>query len=637
TPMNGIIGMTELVLNTDLAPRQREFLGVVKGSAHTLLALLNDVLDFSKIEAGRLDLEAIPFGLRDELGDTLKALGLRAEQQGLELAAHIHPDVPDTLVGDPGRLRQVVINLVGNAIKFTERGEVVVVVEAEDVSASNVALHFAVRDTGVGVRRDQQERIFDAFTQADSSTTRRYGGTGLGLAIAARLVALMGGRIWLESEPGRGSTFHFTARFRRPEAPPIETAAGLATIRDLRVLIVDDNATNRRILEEMLSSWHMKPRAVDGGAVALATLRGAREKGEPFDLVLLDAMMPGMDGFELAREIGRDPHLAAATLMMLSSSASADDAKRCRLLGIAAQLTKPVKQSELFDAIVTAVAGDVPHLAADGVVSAASKRPLRILVAEDHPVNARVAAGLLEKWGHSVAVARNGKEALEALDSQPFDLVLMDVQMPEMDGLEATAAIRAREVGTDRHLPIIAMTAHAMKGDRERCLEAGMDDYVAKPVQPGDLFDAVEANATRAVASGPSSAAVPPPAQTSTVASLPTAAADLRRRFDGDQALLREIVDLFLDDTPTLLEQLRASIQRGDHGAVEREAHMLKGSVSHFGATAAVDAARQLEGMGRAGDLSQATAALSALESALSELMPVLVGLRGDEHDGGAV
>jgi signal transduction histidine kinase/DNA-binding response OmpR family regulator/HPt (histidine-containing phosphotransfer) domain-containing protein len=684
TPMNGIIGMTELVLNTDLTPRQREFLSVVKGSAHTLLALLNDVLDFSKIEAGRLDLEEIRFGLRDELGDTLKALALRAEQKGLELAAHIHPDVPDALVGDPGRLRQIVINLVGNAIKFTERGEVVVDVEARDVSATHAGLHFAVRDTGVGVPLAQQQRIFEAFTQADSSTTRRYGGTGLGLAIAARLVELMNGRIYLESEPGRGSTFHFTARFRRPDTPPAEPTNRLATIRDLRVLIVDDNATNRQILEEMVSSWQMKPRAVDGGAAALAALRDASEKGEPFDIVLLDAMMPGMDGFQLAGEIGRDEQLAAATLMMLSSSASAEDAERCRQLGIAAHLTKPVKQSELLDAIVTVVAGETPPLPLDGPASAASKRPLRILVAEDHPVNARVAAGLLEKWGHTVELAGNGKEALEALDRQRFDVVLMDVQMPEMDGFEATGAIRAREAGTGRHLPIIAMTAHALKGDRERCLEAGMDGYVAKPVQPGELFDAVETIAASRGVSELRSDGEAPPSRPAIMGNGPPArrggdsaaersrpaaarpepraparrggdsgaersrpeaarpeprapaAADVRRRFHDDQALLREIVDLFLAATPPVLDRLRAAIQRSDHAAVEREAHLLKGSVSNFEAEAAVDAARRLENMGRTGDLSQATHALSALEAALEELMPVLVGLRGDEHDGGA-
>jgi signal transduction histidine kinase/DNA-binding response OmpR family regulator len=497
TPMNGVIGMTELTLDTEITSEQREYLTMVKSSADSLLSLLNDILDFSKIEAGKLDLEAIDFGLRDSLDTTMKALGLRAHQKGLELACHIAPDVPDMLVGDPTRLRQVVVNLVGNGIKFTSEGEVVVRVERADETENNVLLHFSVQDTGPGIPPEKQQAIFEAFTQADNSTTRMHGGTGLGLSISTRLVGMMGGHICVDSAPGLGSTFHFTVRFPLSQAPscPYEPV-DLEVLKDLPVLIVDDNATNRRILEEMLLGWGMKPASRVGGREALETLRQAKAEEAPFPLALLDAQMPEMDGFLVADKIKKDESLSGTLVIMLTSAGVRGDAVRCRELGINAYLNKPVNRSDLLDAIKMALkSGDLsdskPQLITQHSL-AEYRRRLRVLLAEDNAVNQKLAVRLLEKRGHTVVVAPTGKAALDAHKQQPFDLVLMDVQMPEMDGFAATAGIRERENGTGVHIPIIAMTAHAMVGDRERCLEAGMDGYLSKPLHPKELFAAIE-------------------------------------------------------------------------------------------------------------------------------------------------
>jgi len=497
TPMNGVIGMTELTLDTELTGEQREYLTMVKSSADSLLSLLNDILDFSKIEAGKLDLEAIDFALRDSLENTMKALSVRAHEKGLELACHVLPDVPDMLVGDPTRLRQVVVNLAGNAIKFTSKGEVVIRVERGEETDTEAVLHFAVHDTGPGIPPAKQRSIFEAFTQADASMTRTHGGTGLGLTISTRLVGMMGGRIWVESEPGLGSTFRFTARFTlsktsRAAYEPVE----LEMLRDLAVLIVDDNATNRRILEEMLLGWRMKPTSADGGSQAFVSLAQAQVLGKPFPLVLLDSQMPGMDGFAVAERIKQDPQHHEAVIIMLTSAGVRGDAIRCRELGINAYLNKPIKRSDLLDAIRMALgcrnrAAEKPSLITQYSL-AENRRRLRVLLAEDNSVNQTLATRLLEKRGHTVVVAETGKLALEALDKQQFDIVLMDVQMPEMDGLAATAAIRDREQNTETHIPIIAMTAHAMVGDKERCLAAGMDRYVSKPLHAKELFAAIE-------------------------------------------------------------------------------------------------------------------------------------------------
>jgi PAS domain S-box-containing protein len=498
TPMNGVIGMTELALDTALTEEQREYLGTVKSSADSLLSLLNDILDFSKIEAGKLDFETIEFSLRDTLDDTMKTLSFRADQKGLELACHIPPDVPDALLGDPARLRQILVNLVGNAIKFTMSGEVVVRVLTASEGGGEVALDVSVTDTGVGIPPEKQRAIFDAFTQADSSMTRTYGGTGLGLTISTRLVELLGGRLSVESEVGRGSTFRFTARFALQESPPARAAAiDMEMLRDLRVLVVDDNATNRRILHDVLVGWHMEPVLTESGRSALDVLEETKHGRQPFSLILLDAQMPDMDGFAVSEVIRHDPHLVGSMLVMLTSSGLRGDAARCRELGIEAYLAKPIRQADLL-ATIRKVLGPQARAEKRRLVTShslrESQRRLRVLVAEDNAVNQLLAVRLLEKGGHEVVVAATGTAALEALENQSFDLVLMDMQMPEMGGLEATIAVREREraSASGQHIPIIAMTANAMVGDKEQCLDAGMDAYLSKPLQVAVLFAAIE-------------------------------------------------------------------------------------------------------------------------------------------------
>jgi len=497
TPMNGILGMSELVLETELTSEQREFLGMVRSSGESLLAVINDILDFSKIEAGKLDFDAIDFNLRDSLNGTLKTLSLRAHEKGLELVCQIHPDVPDKLVGDPGRLRQVVVNLAGNAIKFTQKGEVVFRVRKESQSGDAVDLHFSVTDTGIGIPEEKQRTIFEAFAQADSSMTRKFGGTGLGLTISARLVEGMGGRIWVKSEPGIGATFHFTVRLGlRKDVPREPAPIEAVNLRDMPVLVVDDNATNRRLLQEILTHWQMRPVLADSGRTALAALLLANEAGERFPLILVDAQMPDMDGFALAERIKRNPALAGAIIMMLTSVGQRGDAARCRELDIVAYLTKPISQPELLQAIELALGTARREEAQLTLVTRhtlrQSRKQLRILLAEDNAVNQTLAVRLLEKQGHAVTVVEDGRKALAALEKDAFDLVLMDVQMPGMDGFETTGGIRSQEKVSGAHIPIIAMTAHTMKGDRERCLEAGMDGYISKPIHPQELFEAIE-------------------------------------------------------------------------------------------------------------------------------------------------
>jgi light-regulated signal transduction histidine kinase (bacteriophytochrome)/CheY-like chemotaxis protein len=497
TPMNGIIGMTDLALETDLTREQSEFLGAVKSSAESLMSLINDILDFSKIEAGKLDFENIDFMLRDILDDTVKALGLRAQEKGIELACDIMPDVPEGLEGDPSRLRQIVMNLVGNALKFTDSGEVVLSVEIAEENESETTLHFAVSDTGIGIPLEKQQIIFEAFSQADNSMTRQYGGTGLGLSISSRLVEMMGGRIWVESEVGRGSIFHFTVRLRMQKSSSRKyEPVGVEMLQGLEVLIVDDNATSRRILEKTALSWGMKPTLAERGTEALRDIERASTQGTPFSLVLLDAQMPGMDGFTVAERVNELALPDRPALVMLTSAGLRGDATRCRKSGIEAYLTKPIKRSSLLEIVRTVLGSHATASTHAPVVTIHSLRQdrgrLRILLVEDNPVNEVLATRVLERRGHEVTVARNGTAALKALEKQTPDLVLMDVQMPEMNGFEATAAIREGELKTGNHLPIIAMTAHAMSGDRERCLAAGMDGYVSKPIRADDLFAVVE-------------------------------------------------------------------------------------------------------------------------------------------------
>jgi len=495
TPLNGIMGMTDLALETELSREQREYLETVKTSSDTLLTVINDILDFSKIEAGKIDLEVTDFDLRDTLETTLKTLAVRADEKGLELLCEVAPEVPEVVRGDVTRLRQVVINLVGNAIKFTNQGEVAVQVQVEAGEGRDLALRFTVSDTGIGIAKDKREKIFDPFAQADTSTTRKYGGTGLGLTISVRLVRMMGGKIWMESEEGRGSRFHFTVRMGAADRQEIKvgSAAPPEILRGVRVLVVDDNSTNRRILEGMLKRWEMRPVAVKGGEEALAQLVSAREAGEALGLIVTDMHMPKMDGFALVERIRRRPELSTATIMMLTSAGHRGDAERCQKLGVSAYLLKPIRQSELREAIARVLGareqeGKIPLITRFSLGDARDGSDfLRVLVAEDNPVNQRLIVRLLEKRGHRVALADNGRQALAALEKESFDLVLMDVQMPEMDGFEATSAIRMKEKNSGLYQTIIALTAHAMKGDREKCLAEGMDGYLTKPIRPQEL------------------------------------------------------------------------------------------------------------------------------------------------------
>ena len=496
TPMNGILGMTELVLDTDLTAEQRDSLDLVRLSAESLLTVINDILDFSKIEAGKLEIESIPFDLRESLGETMKALGFRAHQKGLELIYEVQPDVPEAVLGDPGRIRQIIVNLVGNSIKFTEHGEILLSVTQEEESSDAVSLHFAVKDTGVGIPADKQQRVFEAFSQADGSMARKYGGTGLGLTICTRLVALMGGRIWVESQPGQGSTFHFTLHMAIQSASSaLPAPLQPEELRNLPVLIVDDNYTNRRVLQGMLNRWGLRSTAVEGGRAALQALEIAKSTGRCFPLILLDGQMPEMEGFTLAELIRKDAELVGAAIMMLTSAGHKGDAARCRELGISAYLVKPVRQRELLDSI-RQVLQKSPNPKAVSLVTRhtlhETQSRARILLAEDNAVNQTLALRLLEKRGYVVSVVGDGQAAIAALEKDTFDLVLMDIQMPGMDGFEATAAIREKEKRTGGHIPIVAMTAHALKGDQERCIAAGMDDYVSKPIRTSELFSGIE-------------------------------------------------------------------------------------------------------------------------------------------------
>jgi len=605
TPMNAIIGMSELVLDTALSPQQRDYLETVLSSAESLMGIINDILDFSKIESGRLELDSYPIELREWLGDSIKPLALRAHSKHLELACHIAPRIPRYVRGDGLRLRQVVLNLLGNAIKFTRVGEVVLDVQCEREDEGALLLHFQVSDTGIGVAPEQQERIFAAFEQADMSTTRNYGGTGLGLAISSRLVQLMGGRIWVDSQLGEGSTFHFTARFGRvPDHEIPRPRQDMSALNGLQILIVDDNATNRKILEEMCLNWRMSPTLVSGANEALQAMEAAAGRGEHFDLVITDASMPGVDGFTLARRISQSDDLTSTVVMMLSSVDRQVGIEQCRKLGIRSYLTKPIKQSDLFDAIASVLDLSITH---EENVSTATQRfpqiqPLKILLAEDSLANRKLALGLLSRWGHQITVATTGQEALDAMDREKFDVVLMDVQMPELDGL--AAARRIRELEHERktaRIPIIAMTAHAMKGDRERCLEAGMDDYVSKPIRPFDLASVLShygqlQNDGKNLAQGSVSWNTPDtdgPPQNShqedphQFVSWET----LLHHVQEDQNLARDVAEAFLQESPRLQQQLSLAISARDAVRARLAAHTLKGSLKTLGAPAQQTAA----------------------------------------------
>ncbi len=608
TPLNGILGMTDLALETELTSEQSEYLLMVKSSGQGLLGVINDVLDFSKVESGKLEMEEIAFDLPDCIAETLKNLALKAHERRLELACRIGEGVPQQVIGDPGRLRQVLLNLVGNAIKFTEQGEVVLEVQAAALD-DKPELRFTVSDTGIGIPVEKQHLLFGAFWQVDSSSTRRFGGTGLGLAICLRLVRVMGGRIWVESEAGQGSRFHFTIPRReagleqQPSAPaPPETLVGVP------VLVVDDNATNRTILCEVTRGWGMQPQAVEDGPAAIREMESARQTGKAFRVALIDACMPEMDGFELAERVQHDPRWAGAVIMMLTSAGRRGDAARCRQLGVAAYLLKPIRSSELMQALLTVLgqpAGKAPPLVTRHSLREA-RTALHILVAEDNPVNQALILRLLEKEGHQATLARNGGEAVALASTSRFDVVFMDVQMPEMDGFAATTAIRQREQVFGGHLPIIAMTAHALKGDRERCLAAGMDGYIPKPVS----IAAIQAELQKLVAQH--GIVVPdPPAWDYQQA---------RARTAEDEVLLREIVRIFLEESPRLLEKIEQGLAEGDGDALERAAHSLKGQIRCLAATEALSAAEKLEERARVRDFPGAAEALSKLGGAMARL-----------------
>jgi CheY-like chemotaxis protein len=621
TPLNSIIGLIELMLETDLRPDQREDLDVVISSAYALLSLINNLLDFSKIEADKFELENTPFDLRDFMKDTLRMMGMRTQTKGLELAYRVAADVPDRLVGDPGRLRQILLNLIENAVKFTEEGEVVVNVATRQYTGNKADLRFSVEDTGIGIPRDRQKDIFSAFKQVDAKTTSQYGGTGLGLAVSSQLVRLMGGELTVSSESGQGSRFEFTAAFERmPEehVKPDETAA--SDLLGIRILVVDDNAATRRLTKEMLDGWRLETQFASNAEEARKILLGDGH----VDLVLIDSDMPGSDGFSLARWI-RDQQIKDLRVAMMLTFPHLKRKAEFGELGVKASVIKPLNPPELLNLLLVALDKKKidtkktrPQKRPDAKLKAA-RRSLKILVAEDTPFNQTFILRLLEKNGFHPILVENGRQALEAFNPETVDVILMDVQMPEMDGFEATREIRKREAGSGSHghMPIIAMTAYATEGDRERCLEAGMDDYVSKPISAAKLFQAIEA-------------LVPPaPEEEASVSAGPAAdgkksvslnADGLVRSFENDQDLFQELVEIFLNDSPQMLNTLRDSLKRSDAKTFKRTAHSLKGMLRNFQAESAAETAFELEQIGDQGKLDDADQIVDSLASQLEEV-----------------
>ena len=619
TPMNAIIGMSELLLDDNLTPMQREYTRTVLESAESLLTIINEILDFSKIEAGHLELESIDFDVREEIVDMLRTLATRAFRKDVELLWQVHSDVPQFVRGDPFRLRQVLLNLVGNAIKFTENGEVAVRVNGRSFPDGAVELDFSVTDTGIGIPPEQIQRIFSAFTQADGSTTRRFGGTGLGLTISSRLVEAMGGRIDVQSNPGAGSTFHFSIRAEQAaETAHAEVVPNWPDLKDRSAVVIDDNATNREILRQMLESWGMQVETVEGGPQALSRLDQLAGSSAPLPLLLSDVNMPDMDGFMLVQRLRQSPALREAVVILLTSGGRPGDMARGRELGIAAQLMKPVKSSELLEAILAAVGEPLPVRsvpASDESGPQPAMPPLRILLAEDGKANQRLAKALLEKWGHTVTIAEDGRIAVNCWQTAPFDLILMDVQMPELDGLDATREIRARESIDGGHIPIVAMTARAMKGDREQCLEAGMDGYVAKPVRKSDLYAAISpffdaANNRLVRDKGDDQPALGPVDW--------SAAMEL---VDGDEEILQAVIEETLEEVPELLEQLDQSLEQNQTEEAHRCAHTIKASGRTFGAAEVQEQARHIEELAGQARLDVARERVPPLREAIDAML----------------
>ena len=599
TPMNAVLGFVELILDTELSVEQRRALELVRSSSEALLMILNDILDYSKIEAEHLELESIPFDVSKVVHATASLLAVRAREKHLELLAEVAPEVPRVVRGDPTRLRQVLMNLIGNAIKFTEQGEVVVSVSAGAIDGS-AEIRFAVRDTGIGIAAQHVGSVFKEFTQADSTMTRRYGGTGLGLAISQRLVRLMGGELGVASEVGRGSEFTFTLSLPVETAPPTRSTA-LAALGGRRMLIVDDNQTNRRILREMLAAEGIQVEEASTAADGLAALRGAAGRTARYDLAILDVQMPDMDGFQLATAVRSEKAIAKTNLLMLTSAGQRGDGERCRELGIRGYLTKPLSRADLLEALGTVLAGSSEDAGTPEVVTrhtiAESRRSLRVLLAEDNPVNQQVAVAMLVKRGHEVHVSSNGREAVDAVRERHYDVVLMDIQMPEMDGFEATQAIRAMDKGKD--LPIIGLTAHALSGERERCLARGMSDYLAKPFKAHELFSLVEGTAEGKVAP-------PPPPDTTTAPPVDLEGFRMTLREAGAEQALYSIVDTFVRQAPDRLAALAAAATRGDGAEMAKAAHVYRGAAATIGAGELAGLLERVETTARAGEIEAA-------------------------------
>ncbi len=618
TPMNGILGMTELTLGTNLSRTQRDNLLLVKSAADSLLSVINDILDFSKIEAGKFSLDPRPFNIHRAVSDTMKSLSLRAHQKGLELAFDMDPTIPDQVIGDGGRLRQVLLNILGNAIKFTQQGEVILYVQVESQKSNQLNLHFVIRDTGIGISSENLAKIFEAFEQADTSSTRHFGGTGLGLTISSHLVEMMDGRIWVESVPGHGSKFHFTSSFGISNTS-LKPILNLEALKGKRALIVDDNETNRHILRETLSSWHMKTIMADSGPAALLQLHQAAREGLKFDLLVLDSQMPGMDGFEVLERVRADPELSAGTVMMLTSADRPEDTGRCHTLGIAAYLIKPITQVDLLRSVREALGqATEDEVAVEGQyqpVSRKAERGLCILLAEDNSLNQQVARGFLEEFGHSVTIATNGREAVEMFGKGQYEMVLMDIQMPEMNGYEATAAIQKIQESAGANVPIIAMTAHAMSGDREKCLAAGMDDYISKPISMDQLAIVIGRNSRSGKHSlntaGESRRKDYPITETDSSSTTDAAISatgpviidvDLvLGRFGGNRSLLQQVAGMFASESEMLLSNLERARTDSNFLAVESSSHILKGMCRMFEVNEAARVAFELESAGREG------------------------------------
>jgi two-component system sensor histidine kinase/response regulator len=628
TPLNGIVGMTDLTLETELTGEQRDYLETVKLSADSLLNVINDILDFSKIEAGKVDLEEIGFDLCECIEGALKSLALRADEKGLELLCEVPSEVPEMVVGDPGRIRQILINLLGNAVKFTTEGEVGLNVWTELIEDGAAILHFTVSDTGMGIDPAKLNTIFDSFNQADTSTTREFGGTGLGLTISKRLVELMGGRIWVESETGVGSRFHFTVRLGT--TAPLEAVTKSiivpAILHGVKVLIVDDNRTNRRILEGLVKRWGMNPTVASDAEKALNELAIARAANEPYRLILTDMHMPKIDGFGLVEQIKQTSDISTSTIMMLTSGGQRGDAARCGELGISAYLLKPVRQSELREAIARVLgtkekAGASPMITRSSLQNDGdSSKSLHILLAEDNAVNQKLAIRMLEKRGHRVALAINGREALKALEKGSYDLVLMDVQMPEMDGLEATTLLRSREKLTGLHQPVVAMTALVMKGDRERCITSGMDGYLTKPIRPQELdevLDSYVAQERQALPAPVSSRSLEPAVSIE----------ELMERIDGDVSFLAELLELFRGDYTEQAATARQALEKKDNAALQRVSHALKGALGNLAAPTASRLAAELESMAKIGDLTFAKVRIDDIEVEVIRVIEALEGI----------